>query len=80
METFAILRRGGWRTADEFREAAARSTIEGENMPDDIRWIRSYVTREKRRHGRNGLHLPGIEPGGHSGTCTQEPICRSTRS
>ena len=46
METFVILRRGGWRTADDLREAADRSTIEGENMPDDIRWIRSYVTVE----------------------------------
>lgn len=41
-----ILRRGGWRTADDLQEAAARSTAEGEAMPDDVRWIRSYVTAE----------------------------------
>jgi hypothetical protein len=46
LETFVILRRGGWRTADDLKEAAARSTAEGERMPDDIRWIRSYVTSE----------------------------------
>jgi uncharacterized protein DUF4242 len=46
METYVILRRGGWRTADDLREAAERSTIEGEQMSDDVRWIRSYVTAE----------------------------------
>ena len=46
METYVILRRGAWRTPDEVRAAAARSTDEGERMPDDIRWIRSYVLAE----------------------------------
>ena len=46
MDTYVILRRNGWRTADDLRQAAARSTAEGERMPDDIRWIRSYVTAE----------------------------------
>ena len=46
METFVILRRGGWRTVADFEEAAARSTAEGERMQDDVRWIRSYVTAE----------------------------------
>jgi hypothetical protein len=46
METYVILRREGWRTADDLSEAAARSTAEGERMPDDVRWIRSYVTAE----------------------------------
>jgi len=47
MDTYVILRRNGWRTADDLREAAGRSTAEGERMPDDIRWIRSYVTAER---------------------------------
>lgn len=47
MDTYVILRRGGWRTADDLREAAARSTAEGERMPDDVAWIRSYVTAEQ---------------------------------
>ncbi len=46
METFVILRRGGWRTGADLEEAAARSTAEGERMQDDVRWIRSYVTAE----------------------------------
>lgn len=46
MDTFVILRRGGWRTAEDLQEAAARSTAEGESMQDDVRWIRSYVTAE----------------------------------
>ena len=46
METYVILRRGGWRTADDLKAAAARSTAEGEKMADDVRWIRSYVMAE----------------------------------
>jgi uncharacterized protein DUF4242 len=46
METYVIFRRNGWRTAEELREAAERSTAEGERMPDDVRWIRSYVLAE----------------------------------
>jgi hypothetical protein len=47
MDTYVILRRGGWRTAEELGEAAARSTAVGEEMPDDVRWIRSYVLAEQ---------------------------------
>ena len=46
MQTYVILRRGGWATAQDLKETAARSTVEGDRMPDDIRWIRSYVTAE----------------------------------
>ena len=46
MQTYVILRRHGWATAEDLQEAAARSTAEGDKMPDDIRWIRSYVTAE----------------------------------
>jgi hypothetical protein len=46
MDTYVILRRGGWQTADDLRAAAARSTQEGDRMPDDIAWIRSYVLAE----------------------------------
>jgi hypothetical protein len=47
METYVILRRIGWRTAADLKEAAARSTAEGDEMPDDVRWIRSYVLAEQ---------------------------------
>ena len=46
METYLILRRGGWRSADDLAAAAERSTAEGERMPHDIAWIRSYVLEE----------------------------------
>jgi hypothetical protein len=47
MNTYVILRRNGWRTGDDLRAAAERSTLEGEKVPDDIRWIRSYVLAEE---------------------------------
>lgn len=47
MELYAILRRGGWRSADELAAAAARSTqVADEQMATDVRWIRSYVLDE----------------------------------
>jgi hypothetical protein len=46
MDTYVILRRNGWRTAEDLQAAAARSTAVGEEMPDDVRWIRSYVLSE----------------------------------
>jgi hypothetical protein len=46
MDTYVILRRSGWRSPEELAQAAGRSTAEGEKMPDDVRWIRSYVLEE----------------------------------
>jgi hypothetical protein len=46
LDTYVILRRNGWRTVEDSRDAAARSTEEGERMPDDVAWIRSYVLDE----------------------------------
>ena len=46
MQSYVILRRNGWATAQDLAAAADRSGAEGEQMPDDIRWIRSYVTAE----------------------------------
>ncbi len=47
MNLYAILRRSGWRSPQDLEEAAARSRRVGdEEMPDDIRWIRSYVLEE----------------------------------
>jgi hypothetical protein len=48
MPLYAIIRRDGWRTGDDLKEAAGRSTAVGDNeMADDIRWIRSYVLAEE---------------------------------
>ena len=46
METYVIVRRNGWRTADDLAAAAERSTAEGERMADDVAWIRSYALAE----------------------------------
>ena len=47
MNTYVILRRGAWANPDELGVAAARSKVVGdEQMPDDVRWIRSYVLSE----------------------------------
>jgi hypothetical protein len=47
MNTYVILRRSGWRSPEDLQEAAARSTRVGnEEMPDEVRWIRSYVLEE----------------------------------
>jgi len=46
METYVILRRSGWDDGAELAEAAERSRAEGERMPDDVAWIRSYVLDE----------------------------------
>lgn len=44
---YVIRRPSGWRTPEELAAAAARSRRVGdEEMPDDVRWIRSYVVRE----------------------------------
>jgi hypothetical protein len=47
MNLYAILRRDGFADAAVLEAAAARSTEVGNDMPDDIRWIRSYVLGEE---------------------------------
>jgi len=46
MQLYAILRRNGWSSAEELQTAAARSGQVGDDMPEDVRWIRSYVLSE----------------------------------
>jgi len=47
MNTYAILRRRGWRSGGDLEQAAERSRQIGDvQMADDIRWIRSYVLEE----------------------------------
>lgn len=47
MNLYAILRRDGFADGAVLEAAAARSTEVGNSMPDDIRWIRSYVLGEE---------------------------------
>jgi hypothetical protein len=46
MNLYAILRRSGWKSPEDLQEAAERSTRAGEEMTDEVRWIRSYVLEE----------------------------------
>jgi Protein of unknown function (DUF4242) len=47
MGLYVILRREGWKSGQELEEAAGRSKrVADEQMPDDIKWIRSYVLEE----------------------------------
>jgi thiamine biosynthesis protein ThiC len=47
MDTYVILRRSAWGSAQELEAAAGRSSKVGdEEMSEDIRWIRSYVLSE----------------------------------
>jgi hypothetical protein len=42
MDVYVILRCDGWRSGAELEEAAARSSKTADDeMPDDVRWIRS---------------------------------------
>ena len=48
MDLYAIRRRSGWDGPDALQKAAAISArIGDEEMPADIRWIRSYVVTEE---------------------------------
>ncbi len=48
MKTYVISRANGWGSHDELQAAAAISArIGNEEMPDRVRWIRSYVTRHE---------------------------------
>jgi hypothetical protein len=53
LQTYVILRRGGWRTAADLGAAAERATAVGEVMSDEARWIRSYALEEP--DGRVGM-------------------------
>lgn len=47
MNTYTIRRRNGWKTVQDLERAAAVSARVGnEEMPDKVRWIRSYVVHE----------------------------------
>ncbi len=47
MDTYVIVRRNGWATADERQEAARRSKGEAERMHEYVAWMRSYVLTER---------------------------------
>ncbi|HWM28736.1 MAG TPA: DUF4242 domain-containing protein [Woeseiaceae bacterium] len=47
MNTYVIRRRSNWKDAAELEAAGARSTKVGDDdMPTQVRWIRTYVVQE----------------------------------
>jgi hypothetical protein len=47
MQLYAIRRRDFWGTAEQLQATAAKSAEVGDQMADDVRWIRSYVVHEE---------------------------------
>jgi hypothetical protein len=46
MNTYVILRRGGWADAEELEAVGARSNETASAMSEDILWLRSYIVAE----------------------------------
>jgi hypothetical protein len=46
MQLYAIRRPSGWRNMQELQAAGTKSGRIGDEMPDRVRWIRSYVVKE----------------------------------
>jgi hypothetical protein len=47
MNLYVIRRRDFWGTPEELQKTAARSAEVGQEMSDDIKWIRTYVVQEE---------------------------------
>jgi hypothetical protein len=48
MKTYVITRANGWASEQELQQAGGVSArIGNEEMPDQVRWVRSYVTRHE---------------------------------
>jgi hypothetical protein len=47
MDLYVIRRRSNWDGAEDLEATAAKSTAAGEEMSDEVRWIRSYVVEEE---------------------------------
>ena len=48
MQTFVIMRRGAWEDEPALQDAAAESVrVADEEMPGQVKWIRSYVLEEE---------------------------------
>ena len=47
MNLYAIRRRDFWGSAEDLQKTAARSAEVGDEMADDVRWIRTYAVQEE---------------------------------
>ena len=62
MNLYAIRRRDFWGTPDELQASAAKSAQVGDEMADDVRWIRSYVVQEESGKLGTVCIYQGISP------------------
>ena len=46
MDLYVIRRPSAWASASEVEKIGAKSAKVGDDMPDRVRWIRSYVVKE----------------------------------
>ena len=52
MNTYIILRRKFWNCMEDLEKSASKSGRVGlEEMPNDVKWIRSYVVKEGGKYG-----------------------------
>ena len=52
MNTYVILRRKYWNCAEDLEKSASISARVGnEEMPNDVKWIRSYVVKDEGKLG-----------------------------
>ena len=80
MNLYVILRRNGWQSGQELQEAAERSSHVGdEEMPDEVRWIRSYVLEENAGSLGTVCIYQAVSPEAFANT-RRSPISRWTRS
>jgi len=47
VQTYVILRRNAWQSPQAVEEAVARAAAEGDEMPDEVAGLRSYVLEER---------------------------------
>ena len=47
MDLYVIVRRNGFRSAEDLQEAAVRSAAEGDKPGSGVRWIRTYAVSEE---------------------------------
>jgi hypothetical protein len=47
MNLYTIRRRDFWGSVEELQASAAKSAEVGDEMADDVRWIRTYVVQEE---------------------------------
>lgn len=47
MNLYVIRRRDYWGSVESLQKTAAKSAEVGEEMSDDVRWIRTYVVQEE---------------------------------